>query len=102
VLAFARGQKKRNNVAVPFTYLGPVEMVSYECERPIKMVWRLKYGMMGVSDSYSVITSRQIAADPNVSGFILTLNGRGIIPPADHDFWPAQLYLAEHRREWRL
>lgn len=77
-------------------------MVSYECERPIKMVWRLKYGMMGESDSYSVITSRQIAADPNVPGFILTLNGRGIIPPADHDFWPAQLYLAEHRREWRL
>lgn len=45
VLVFARGQKKRNNVTVPFTYLGPVEMVSFESERPIKMVWRLRYSM---------------------------------------------------------
>ena len=40
ILVFARDQKKRNNVTVPFTYLGPVEMVNYERERPIKMVWR--------------------------------------------------------------
>ncbi|BDV42903.1 helicase [Geotalea uraniireducens] len=45
VLVFARGQKKRNHVTVPFTYLGPVDMVSYESERPIKMVWRLRYAM---------------------------------------------------------
>lgn len=45
VLVFARGQKKRNNVTVPFTYLGPVDRVSYESERPIKMVWRLRYAM---------------------------------------------------------
>jgi superfamily II DNA or RNA helicase/HKD family nuclease len=45
ILVFARGQKKRNGVTVPFTYLGPVERVSYESERPIKMVWRLRYPM---------------------------------------------------------
>lgn len=45
VLVFARGQKKRNNVTMPFTYLGPVDMVRYESERPIKMVWRLRYAM---------------------------------------------------------
>ncbi|MBE0505010.1 MAG: DUF3427 domain-containing protein [Desulfuromonadales bacterium] len=45
ILIFARDQKKRNNVTVPFTYLGPVDMVSYECDRPIKMVWRLRYSM---------------------------------------------------------
>lgn len=45
IMVFARGQKKRNNVTVPFTYLGPVDMVSYESERPIKMVWRLRYAM---------------------------------------------------------
>ena len=45
VLVFARGQKKRNNVTVPFIYLGPVDMVSYESERPIKMVWKLRYAM---------------------------------------------------------
>jgi superfamily II DNA or RNA helicase len=45
ILIFARGQKKRNGVTVPFTYLGPVDMVSYESERPIKMVWRLRHKM---------------------------------------------------------
>ena len=64
--------------------------------------WAFDEGMMGVSDSYAVITSRQIAADPNVPGFLLTLSGRGIIPPADRDVWPAHEYLADHRREWRL
>jgi len=45
ILIFARDQKKRNSVTVPFTYLGPAELVSYESERPIKMVWRLRYPM---------------------------------------------------------
>ena len=45
ILVFARDQKKRNSTSVPFTYLGAVEMVSYEDERPIKMVWRLRYPM---------------------------------------------------------
>ncbi len=64
--------------------------------------WAFDEGMMGVSDNYNVITSRQIAADPNVPGFLLTLSGRGIIPPADRDFWPEQKYLMWHRREYRL
>lgn len=64
--------------------------------------WAFDEGMIGVSDSYAVITSRQIAADPNVPGFLSTLSGRGIIPPSDRDLWPAQEYLAEHRSEWRL
>jgi hypothetical protein len=45
ILVFARGQKKRNGVTVPFTYLGPVERVTYESERPIKLVWRLRHQM---------------------------------------------------------
>lgn len=45
ILVFARDLKKRNGVTVPFTYLGPVEQVSYESERPIKMVWRLQHLM---------------------------------------------------------
>lgn len=45
MLVVARRQKKRNNVTVPFTYLGPVDRVSYESERPIKMVWRLRHPM---------------------------------------------------------
>ena len=64
--------------------------------------WAFDEGMMGISDSYSVITSRQIGANPNVPGFLLTLSGRGIIGPADRDLWPVRQYLAEHRRVWRL
>jgi superfamily II DNA or RNA helicase len=45
ILIFARGPKKRNNVTVPFTFLGSVDRVSHESERPIKMVWRLKHAM---------------------------------------------------------
>lgn len=64
--------------------------------------WAFDEGMMGVSDSYNVITSRQIGADPNVPGFLLTLSGRGIIPPADRDLWPEREYLKWHRRENHL
>ncbi|MBI5665380.1 MAG: DUF3427 domain-containing protein, partial [Nitrospirae bacterium] len=45
ILVFARDKKKRNGVTIPFAYLGPVERVSYESERPIKVVWRLKHLM---------------------------------------------------------
>ncbi|MBP1734871.1 MAG: endonuclease family protein, partial [Deltaproteobacteria bacterium] len=64
--------------------------------------WAFDEGMMGVSDSFNVITSRQIGVDPNVPGLLLTLSGRGIIPPADRDLWPGKNYLNEHRRKWRL
>lgn len=45
ILLFARDQKRRNNCTVPFTYLGPGERVSFESERPIKMIWKLRYPM---------------------------------------------------------
>lgn len=45
ILVFARDQKKRNATTVPFVYLGPVQLVSYEDERPIKIVWRLRHPM---------------------------------------------------------
>ncbi|MFZ5762399.1 MAG: HNH endonuclease [Thermodesulfobacteriota bacterium] len=64
--------------------------------------WAFDEGMMGVSETYDVLTSRQIATTPNVPGFLLTLAGRNIITPADRDFWPNQQYLTAHRQEWRL
>lgn len=64
--------------------------------------WSFDEGMMGVSENYEVITSRQIAANPNVPGFLMTLAGRGIILPSDRDLWPSKENLAEHRQEWRL
>ncbi|MDD2466147.1 MAG: HNH endonuclease [Desulfobulbus sp.] len=64
--------------------------------------WAFDEGMMGVSEEYNVITSRQIAADPNVPGFLLMLAGRGIIPPTDRKLWPEQKHLKWHRSKWRL
>ncbi|MGK2905491.1 MAG: DUF3427 domain-containing protein, partial [Desulfuromonadales bacterium] len=45
ILVFARALKKRNGTTVPFTYLGPVDVVNYKSDRPIKMVWRLRHSM---------------------------------------------------------
>ncbi|MBA4392244.1 MAG: NgoFVII family restriction endonuclease, partial [Desulfobacca sp.] len=45
ILIFARDRKRRNSLTVPFTYLGPAECISFESERPIKMVWRLRHPM---------------------------------------------------------
>ena len=64
--------------------------------------WSFDEGMMGLSDNYDVIVSRQITANPNVPGFLVTLSGRGAILPTDNDLWPEPEYLKEHRQEWRL
>lgn len=64
--------------------------------------WGFDEGMLGVSDNYTVITSRFIGVDPNFPGLLLTLSGRAIIPPDDLDKCPAREYLAQHRKEWRL
>jgi hypothetical protein len=43
ILVFARDRKKRNGCTAPFTYLGDAERVSFESERPISIVWRLRH-----------------------------------------------------------
>lgn len=64
--------------------------------------WGFDKGMLGVSDSFTVITSRVIGIDPNYPGLLTSLSGRGIIPPAEQSHWPDREYLSEHRRAWRL
>ena len=66
--------------------------------------WAFDEGVMGGSDNYEIITSRQIAVNLNAPGFLLTLTGRGIIGlgPQERELWPARQFIAEHRRDWRL
>jgi superfamily II DNA or RNA helicase/HKD family nuclease len=45
MLFFARGRKKIEGITTPFTFLGPAQLVSYQSERPIQMVWRLDHPM---------------------------------------------------------
>lgn len=64
--------------------------------------WAFDEGMLGVSQDYRVVASRQIGLDPNVPGILQTLPGRNILFPIENELWPAQEYLAQHRREFRL
>jgi hypothetical protein len=45
MLFFARARKRVEGVTAPFTFLGPADLVSYQSERPIQMVWRLRNPM---------------------------------------------------------
>jgi superfamily II DNA or RNA helicase len=45
VLFFVREKKQSLNVTMPFTFLGPGEVVKYHGERPIKMTWDLIHPM---------------------------------------------------------
>ncbi len=45
ILIFARDQKRRNGCTIPFTYLDDAKLLSFESERPIKIIWRLRHPM---------------------------------------------------------
>lgn len=45
ILLFVRINKKINSLAQPYYFLGPVEYVSHEGEKPISFIWKLKYPM---------------------------------------------------------
>ncbi len=45
MLFFVRTRKKMGGVTAPFTFLGPANLVSYQAERPIQMIWRLAHPM---------------------------------------------------------
>lgn len=64
--------------------------------------WGFDEGMLGVSDSYTVITSRSIGTDLNFPGLLTLLSGRGMILPANKFHQPARENLTLHRRKWRL
>lgn len=64
--------------------------------------WNFDEGMMGLSEKYDVLISRQMTTRPNFPGGLVTLDGRGAILPADRDLWPGPEYLTEHRRYWKL
>jgi superfamily II DNA or RNA helicase len=45
MLFFVRSRKNVDGITVPFTFLGPAKLVSFQSERPIQMVWRLDHAM---------------------------------------------------------
>lgn len=45
ILLFARSNKRMDGRSAPFTFLGPAEVVEFQKERPIQMIWRLNHPM---------------------------------------------------------
>jgi hypothetical protein len=45
VLLFVRQRKGQDGLTMPYTFLGPVDYVSHQRERPIQFVWRLRQPM---------------------------------------------------------
>ncbi|MDY0387318.1 MAG: DUF3427 domain-containing protein [Methanolobus sp.] len=45
ILLFVRVSKSINSLAQPYYFLGPVDYVSHEGEKPISFLWQLKYPM---------------------------------------------------------
>jgi superfamily II DNA or RNA helicase len=45
MLFFARTKKRQDGITLPFTFLGPARIISYQSERPIQMIWRLPHPM---------------------------------------------------------
>jgi len=45
VLLFVRERKRGELGTLPFIYLGPVEYVSHEGEKPVRFTWRLQHQM---------------------------------------------------------
>jgi putative restriction endonuclease len=61
--------------------------------------WAFDGGMLGVADDFQVNVSRQLTVAPNAPGYLMTLAGREIIRPSDHQLWPAPENLSWHRKE---
>jgi putative restriction endonuclease len=50
--------------------------------------WTFDEGLLGVSQGYEVVASRQLNTLDNLPGYLTNLEGRGIVGPAQKPFWP--------------
>ena len=64
--------------------------------------WAFDEGLMGVSNSFTVMLSNQLWSHPNAAGLLGTLAGRGIVAPSEKEFWPNQSNLKWHRTKWNF
>jgi putative restriction endonuclease len=59
--------------------------------------WTFDEGLLGVSQVYEVIASRQLNTLDNLPGYLTSLEGRGIVGPAQELFWPDTKSLRWHQ-----
>jgi putative restriction endonuclease len=58
--------------------------------------WTFDEGLLGVSQEYEVIASRQLPVPDNLPGYLTNLEGRGIVGPSEDPFWPDNESLRWH------
>ncbi len=59
--------------------------------------WTFDEGLLGVSQVYEVIASRQLSTLDNLPGYLTNLEGRGIVGPTRKPLWPDTESLQWHR-----
>jgi putative restriction endonuclease len=59
--------------------------------------WTFDEGLLGVSQVYEVIVSRQLNTLDNLPGYLTSLEGRGIVGPDRNPLWPDTESLLWHR-----
>ncbi len=64
--------------------------------------WGFDEGLMGVSDTYTVIISKQVAQNHNAAGALLNLTDRNILGPQEKALWPHPDHIGWHRATFRL
>ena len=64
--------------------------------------WGFDKGLMGISNDYAVIISRQVAQTHNTADALLNLADRSILGPQDKALWPHQIHLQWHRTRFRF
>ena len=60
--------------------------------------WTFDEGLLGVSQVYEVVASRQLNTLDNLPGYLSNLEGRGIVGPDQKLFWPDTESLRWHSR----
>ncbi|HET7272199.1 MAG TPA: HNH endonuclease, partial [Rubrobacter sp.] len=60
--------------------------------------WTFDEGLLGVSQVYEVVASRQLNTLDNLPGYLTNLEGRGIVGPSRKPFWPDTESLQWHRK----
>ena len=60
--------------------------------------WTFDEGLLGVSQIYEVIASRQLNTLDNLPGYLTSLEGRGIVGPDRKPLWPDTESLQWHRQ----
>lgn len=61
--------------------------------------WTFDEGLLGVSQGYEIIASRQLTVLDNLPSYLTSLEGRGIVGPSQEQFWPDIESLRWHHEE---